>query len=82
MGKKKKIEKVSKSIIGKCFICKKELSKHDISHIDENTGIPKAQYRVDWPGDGLLCTEHPGVLTEYTKLLEEANENNRATSKK
>jgi len=60
-------------IIGKCFICKKEITRHDISHTEEGNETPIARFWKGWPGDGVLCVEHPGVEAEYQKALEEAD---------
>jgi len=60
---------MSKEIIGKCFICKKEITKHDLTYIEEGTDIPAARYYEGWPGDGLLCTEHPGVDKQFEEAI-------------
>ena len=69
-------------VIGKCYICKKELTRHDISHKEEGHEHPAARYYKDWPGDGVVCTEHPGVIAEYASLLEEADGATRTDSSK
>ena len=69
-------------IIGKCYICKRELTRHDISHKDEGQERPVAHFYRDWPGDGVACTEQPGVAAEYDSLLEEADGATRTDSSK
>ena len=56
-------------IIGKCFICKKEITRHDISRTEEGQECPAARFYKKWPGDGVLCTEHPGVDAQYAQAL-------------
>lgn len=64
---------MAKEIVGKCFICKKEITRHDISHIEEGHDDPAAKYFKGWPGDGVLCTKHVGVVEEYDKEIEQFN---------
>ena len=56
-------------IIGKCFICKKEITRHDVSFVEEGHEHPSARYYEKWPGDGVLCTEHPGVTKQWEKAV-------------
>jgi hypothetical protein len=58
---------MAKKIIGKCFICKKELTKHDLTFKEEGQKYPTAIHNEKWPGDGLCCTEHPGVIKDYKR---------------
>ena len=58
---------MSDKVIGKCHICKKEVTEHDITFVAEGQFSPVARYCADWPGDGVLCYDHPGV----PKLWEE-----------
>ena len=53
---------MAKKIIGKCYICKKELTEHDIMR----------KFDSDWPNamyydSKLVCTVHPGVLDGIDK---------------
>jgi hypothetical protein len=62
-------------IVGQCFMCKKDIYRHDLAP-NETTGEPKkAVYFKGWPGSGLLCLEHPGVQEEYDKALKDAEKN-------
>jgi len=60
---------MAKEIIGKCFICKKEITRHDVSHTEEGHRHPVARYYEKWPGDGVLCTEHPGVIKQWDDAI-------------
>jgi hypothetical protein len=64
---------MSTEIIGKCYLCKKEITRHDISHTEDGQDDPVARYHKQWPGDGVVCTEHPGVRAEYDSMLDGAN---------
>jgi len=68
-------------VIGKCFLCKKEITQHDISHKEEGQEYPGALYYEKWPGDKVMCSEHPGVIEQYTHALEEANGKLRKASR-
>lgn len=52
-------------IIGKCYICKKEVTQHDLTYVEEGEKYPAVLSLPSWPGDGFLCAEHPGVLEDY-----------------
>ena len=62
-----------KKIVGKCFICKKEVTRHDLSFIAEGQTGPAAYYFASWPGSGVCCASHPGVFAEYKKELKKGN---------
>jgi hypothetical protein len=64
---------MAKEIIGKCFICKREISRHDLSYTEEGQREPTARFFEGWPGDGLLCTEHHGVLEYFAEILKNYN---------
>jgi len=66
---------MSNETIGKCFMCKKEITRHDISHVEDGEDHPVAAYHATWPGDGVLCTEHPGVREAYMQLIADAGTN-------
>jgi hypothetical protein len=65
-------------IAGKCFICKKEIKEHDLTHKEEGQKYPAALRMVIWPGEGILCTEHPGVIDDW----EEAHGTNKKASRR
>jgi len=73
---------MANEIIGNCFICKKAITRHDIAHTEEGQEIPVARYYEQWPGDHVLCSEHPGVEVEYKQALEATNEYVRSLSRK
>lgn len=56
-------------VIGKCYICKKQLTRFDISHREEGQEYQNAFYYEKWPGDHVCCTKHPGVIASYEQLL-------------
>lgn len=55
----------------KCYICKEEVSMHDLTYVEKDAAHPKAVYSKRWPGHGICCLEHPGVLDEFERLLKE-----------
>jgi hypothetical protein len=73
---------MAKDIIGKCFICKKEITRHDVSFIEEGQEHPVARFFEKWPGDGVLCTEHPGVIEQYEHALRESHGDEKSNSGK
>jgi len=62
-----------KEIVGKCFICKKKISRHDISYIEKDKEYPAACYYAKWPGDGVACTSHAGIIDQYVQELKKAD---------
>lgn len=60
---------MSTEVIGRCFICKRELTRHDISYTEEGKQHPSARYYEKWPGDHVCCMEHPGVISEYEAAM-------------
>lgn len=60
---------MSEETAGKCFICKKEITRHDISHKEEGQEYNTAYYYERWPGDHVCCSNHPGVVAEYEAAL-------------
>jgi hypothetical protein len=48
--------------LGQCHICKKTIYRKDIAG-------KSALYYELWPGDGFLCSSHPGVVEEYKLAL-------------
>lgn len=50
-------------VIGKCFICKKDVTEHDVAQLN------MVRYCELWPGDHFCCAEHPGVEDDYARLL-------------
>ena len=54
-------------IVGTCFVCKKEIRKHDLTYKEEGHRYPAAVQCTSWPGSGIACTEHPGVIEQYEK---------------
>jgi len=62
---------MAKKILGRCYICHAEITRHDIAPVNVNAK-PTACYYADWPGDGFACLTHQGVhmlwLTELSKV--------------
>jgi hypothetical protein len=56
--------------IGKCFICHRDIYQHELAPNAETGESQKAYYYKNWPNDGLLCTDHPGVKEEYQAALQ------------
>jgi hypothetical protein len=61
---------MAKKTIGKCFICKKEVTKHDVTFIDEGEKYPDVLYHDKLPGDHFVCAVHPGAIELYNELKE------------
>lgn len=52
-------------VIGKCYICGKEITEHDLNHKEEGQEYPLALCDNRWPGDHICCAVHPGVIADF-----------------
>ena len=53
------------TVIGTCYVCKREVTQHTLDYVEEGEEYPEVLTLPSWPGDGFLCTAHPGVLEDY-----------------